>query len=77
MIDRGYGVISADTVKPSETRTAALSEGKNAELEQLKIEPWLVQFSGLGAGCKPKGRRFDSQLGHMPELQARSPVGAT
>ena len=24
---------------------------------------------------KPKGRWFDSQSGHMPGLQARSPVG--
>ena len=24
---------------------------------------------------KPKGCRFDSQSGYMPELQARSPVG--
>ena len=24
--------------------------------------------------CEPKGRRFNSQLGHMPMLQARSPV---
>ena len=25
--------------------------------------------------CEPKGRQFDSQLGHMPGLPARSPVG--
>ena len=25
--------------------------------------------------CKPKGRWFNSQSGHMPGLQARSPVG--
>ena len=25
--------------------------------------------------CKPKGHQFDSQLGGMPGLQARSPVG--
>ena len=25
--------------------------------------------------CKPEGHWFDSQSGHMPELQARSPVG--
>ena len=30
----------------------------------------------LGA-CDPKGRRFDSQSGHMPGLQTRSPVGST
>ena len=25
--------------------------------------------------CEPKGHQFDSQLGHMPGLWARSPVG--
>ena len=25
-------------------------------------------------GCEPKGHRFDSQSGHMPGLQATSPV---
>ena len=27
--------------------------------------------------CKTKGRWFDSQSGHMPGLEARSPVGGT
>ena len=27
--------------------------------------------------CKPAGHQFDSQSGHMPGLQARSPVGVT
>ena len=27
--------------------------------------------------CRPKGCQFDSQSGHMPGLQARSPVGGT
>ena len=36
-------------------------------------EPWLVELSGLSASCKPKGR-FNSQSGHMPGLQAKSPV---
>ena len=36
---------------------------------------WLVWLSGLSAGCEPKGRHFDSQSGHMPGLQARTPVG--
>ena len=26
--------------------------------------------------CEPKGCQFDSQSGHTPGLQARSPVGA-
>ena len=37
--------------------------------------PWLVYLSGLSAGCEPKGCQFESQLGYMPGLQARSPVG--
>ena len=37
--------------------------------------PWLVWLSGLSAGREPKGHQFDSQSGHMPGLQARSPVG--
>ena len=27
--------------------------------------------------CKPEGRRFDSQSGHMPGLQTRSPMRGT
>ena len=38
-------------------------------------EPWLVWLSGLNAGLQTKGSRFDSQSGHMPGLQAKSPVG--
>ena len=38
---------------------------------------WLVWLSGLSVGCKPKDCWFKSQSGHMPGLQARSPVGAT
>ena len=37
-------------------------------------KPWLVQLSALSMGCEPKCCRFDSQSGHMPRLQARSPV---
>ena len=44
---------------------------------KVKLWPWLVWLSGLSTGCEPKGGRFDSQSGHMPGLQARSPVGAT
>ena len=40
-------------------------------------EPWLVQLSGLSAGCEPKGRQFNSQLGPMPGLWAGSPVWGT
>ena len=39
------------------------------------ISPWLVWLSGLSASPRTKDWRFDSQSGHMPGLQARSPVG--
>ena len=42
----------------------------------FKILPWLVWLSGLSTGYEPKGHQFNSQSGHMPGLQARSPVGA-
>ena len=31
-------------------------------------------FALAGVDCEVKGHWFDSQSGHMPELQARSPV---
>ena len=34
------------------------------------VQPWSVWLSWLA-----KGRRFDSWLGHMPQLQVRSLVG--
>ena len=49
-------------------------EMKNS-LSKIKLS-WLVQLSGLSVGCEPKGHWFDSQSGHRPGLQARSPVGA-
>ena len=36
----------------------------------------VVQWVEVPA-CKPKGRQFDSQSGHMPGLRATSPVGGT
>ena len=36
--------------------------------------PWLVWLSGLSTGLWNKGCWFDSWSGHMPGLQARSPV---
>ena len=47
----------------------------NRAYTKNRLKPWLVWLSGLSVGCKPKGRRFDSQSGHMAGLQARSPVG--
>ena len=40
------------------------------------VRPWLVLLRGLSMGCKSKGCQFNSQSGHMPGLQAGSPVGA-
>ena len=34
---------------------------------------WCGSVDGVWA-CKPKGCEFDSQSGHMPGLQARSPM---
>ena len=42
---------------------------------QISKEPWLVWLSGLSTGLRTKGSLVDSQSGHMPGLQARSPVG--
>ena len=39
------------------------------------ILPWLVWLSGLSAGLQTIGLLVDSQSGHMPGLQTRSPVG--
>ena len=38
-------------------------------------QPWLVWLSESSAGCQSMGLQFGSQSGHMPGLQARSPVG--
>ena len=37
--------------------------------------PLLVWLSGLDITCKLKGLWFDSQSGHVPGFQTRSPVG--
>ena len=37
------------------------------------MQPWLVWLSGLSA-WEPKDHQFDSQSGHKPGLQSRSPV---
>ena len=53
--------------------------------EVFSVELCLSQERYIGPGwcgsvdwvlaCEPKGHQFDSQLGHMPGLQARSPMG--
>ena len=48
-----------------------------AEAKRLGRLPWLVWLSGLSAGLHSKGRQFNSQLGHMPGIWARSLVGGT
>ena len=42
---------------------------------KMQSPPWLVQLRGLVPACELKGRWFDSQSGHMPGFQTRSPVG--
>ena len=65
------GMLPLINLFPSKTQQ------KKGDLTALlkKNYPWLVLLSGLSAGCKPKGHWFNSQSGHMPGLQARSPVG--
>ena len=41
---------------------------------ESSYQPWLVRLSGLSATLWTKGRWFDSWSGHMPGLQAMSPV---
>ena len=60
----------------------ASAKSTDTSLEELEgdinageLWPWLVWLSGLGVGCKPEGHQYYSQSGHMPGLQARSPVG--
>ena len=52
-------------------------EKKGEKVQGIRsiIGPWLVWLCGLSVGCEPKGHWFNSQAGHMPELQTRSPVG--
>ena len=37
--------------------------------------PGLYDSVDWALACEPKGHKFDSQSGHIPALQARSPVG--
>ena len=43
---------------------------KNVASALAGVAQWIKQ--GL---CEPMGHQFDSQSGHMPGLQTRSPVG--
>ena len=44
---------------------------------KLLMDPgWCGSVDWVPA-CEPKGHQFDSQSGHTPGLQARSPVGDT
>ena len=38
-------------------------------------QPWLVWLGRLSVGLRNKASPVDSQSGHMPGLQVRSPVG--
>ena len=60
----------------SRTLAPATTKTSNHSLKS-EDQPWLVWLSGLSAGLWTKGWGFDSQWGHMPGLQARSPVGDT
>ena len=49
-----------------------------SEVDPMKIisPGWCGSVDGAWT-CEPKGHQFDSQSGHMPGLQARSPGGGT
>ena len=46
-------------------------------IKLLTVGPGWCGSADWVPACKPKGRRFDSQSGHMPGLRTRSPVGGT
>ena len=54
----------------------------NSTFENLCLKIYVQALAGVAqwiewtsVACEPKGRWFNSQSGHMPGLQARSPVG--
>ena len=50
-------------------------ETKTKHHQKQETQTALAQWIEQGGACEPKGCWFDSQSGHMPEFQARSPVG--
>ena len=48
---------------------------KKKKTKNKKLQPWLVWLS-WGLSHKTKGRRFNSQSGHMPGLWVQSPIRA-
>ena len=44
---------------------------------KMYSRPWLVWLNGLSAGLQTKGSLVQFPIGHIPPLQARSPVGGT
>ena len=57
---------------PTWSRLASISEGT---FQDRLFSPGWCGSVDWAPACKPKGYWFDSQSGHMPGLQARSPVG--
>ena len=52
-----------------------VSEETERACKSYRVGPgWCGSVDWVPA-CKPEGHWFDSQSGHMPELQARSPLG--
>ena len=54
-------------------KKSSLSHCLTAQLK-IKTSPGWGSSVDRAPACKPKGHWFDSQLEHMPGLQARSPV---
>ena len=44
------------------------------KFKKIEISPGWCGSVDQAPACEPKGCRSDSQLGHMPRLQAQSPV---
>ena len=64
---------SACVLSPSILRHITMK----SEQEVKRVAPGWCSSVDWAWACKPKGCWFDSQLGHMPGLQTRSPVGDT
>ena len=51
--------------------------GRNIQVKKHCSGPGWCDSGDWAPACKPKGCWFNSQSGHMPGLQARSPIGGT
>ena len=82
----GWGkMFAALDCQPLALRDSACFHSLRAQLSKLaaiylwlifkNCQPWLLWLVDWVPACEPKGHQFNSQSGHIPGLQARSPVG--